>query len=130
MPYRTPTRWLAPLALLAAVVAVFVVVSGSTGGDSDEDRSASTSTSTTARSKPKPDRETNTRTSTDTSDTTETTGTQTTPLNGQRTYTVRPGDTLAAIAEQTGVSVEQLQELNPDLDPNSMSVGDEIKLVE
>ena len=127
MPSRTPTRWLAPLALLAVVVAVFVVWNGSTGGDSDSDQSSST-TSTAAKSKPKS--RTSTTSTDETSDSTDTTATQTTPANGQKTYTVRPGDTLAAIAAQTGVSVEQLMELNPDLDPNSMSVGDKIKLVE
>ena len=41
----------------------------------------------------------------------------------QETYTVRAGDTLGAIAEETGVTVDELLELNPDVDPQSLTVG-------
>ena len=40
------------------------------------------------------------------------------------------GDTLAGIAEKTGVTVERLQELNPDLDPQALVAGQKIKLRE
>ena len=33
---------------------------------------------------------------------------------------MKTGDTLGAIAEKTGVPVEQLQELNPELDPQAL----------
>ena len=54
--------------------------------------------------------------------------TSTTPKPGRKTYTVRPGDTLAGIAESTGVSIEELQELNPGVDSNSLSIGQELRL--
>ena len=117
MSPNRPSRWIAPLALLAAVGAVLFVVSGSTGdGESENDEPT-----TQERREARPDGE-------EEQARTETTRTSTTPR--RRTYTVRPGDTLALISERTGVSVEELQELNPDIDPNSLTVGDKIKLTE
>ena len=46
----------------------------------------------------------------------------------RRSYTVRAGDTLGAIAEDTGVSVDELQRLNPDLDPQALGAGEKLKL--
>jgi hypothetical protein len=49
----------------------------------------------------------------------------------QRTfYRVRLNDTLGLIAEQTGVPVEQLEALNPELDPQNLIVGQRIRLRE
>ncbi len=42
----------------------------------------------------------------------------------------RVGDTLAAVAEETGIPVEKLQELNPELDPQNLIVGQRIRLRE
>ena len=43
-----------------------------------------------------------------------------------RTYTIREGDTFETIASDRGTTVEQLQALNPDVDPNSLQVGQKI----
>jgi Tfp pilus assembly protein FimV len=48
----------------------------------------------------------------------------------RRNYTVKAGDTLGAIAEQTGVSVERLLVLNPELDPQALVAGQRIRLRE
>jgi LysM repeat protein len=45
-------------------------------------------------------------------------------------YVVKSGDTLAAIAEKTGVPVEQLQALNPELDPRALVTGQRVTLRE
>ena len=45
-------------------------------------------------------------------------------------YVVKTGDTLGSIAERTGVPVERLQELNPELDPQALVSGQKIKLRE
>jgi LysM repeat protein len=99
---------LAPLALLLAVVAVAVVVQASTRSDDSNGDSAE-------------------RTSTERSpqqDTTE-------PRRRQRpNYTVKLNDTLGLISEKTGVPVERIEELNPDLDPQNLIVGQKIKLRE
>lgn len=50
--------------------------------------------------------------------------------SGERSYTVEAGDTLDAIAGKTGVAVEELQQLNPDLDPQALATGQKVKLRE
>lgn len=43
-----------------------------------------------------------------------------------RTYTVRAGDTLTKIARQEGVTIRQLQDANPGLDPTKLRIGQKI----
>jgi LysM repeat protein len=43
-------------------------------------------------------------------------------------YTVEPGDSLTSIADKTGVSVDKLSQLNPDLDPQALISGQRVKL--
>jgi LysM domain len=45
-----------------------------------------------------------------------------------RIYVVKPGDTLSTIAAKTGVGVEELQLLNPDIDPQVMHSGQRVRL--
>ena len=45
------------------------------------------------------------------------------PGGGGRTYTIEPGDTLSAVAEQFDVSVEALMEANEIEDPTRLEVG-------
>ena len=117
---RSPARFLAPLAFVAFVFVLFVVITGSAvddGGGNDSGRATETQEQ---RSGSGSDDE---RAGTDT--------TETTPRRqGRRTYVIKTGDTLGAISEQTGVPLEQLQELNPDLDPQAMVAGQRIKLRE
>jgi LysM repeat protein len=47
---------------------------------------------------------------------------------GAATYVVRPGDTLSGIADRTGVSVERLNLLNPDIDPQALISGRRLRL--
>lgn len=107
MARRSPARLLAPLALVGFVVALIVVVnSSSTGGGSSTSsgsRPAATKTSTSSRK-------------------------QKSARKHRRRYTVKPGDTPSGIAEKTGVPLQRILELNPDLDDQSLTVGDKIKL--
>lgn len=114
-----PSRWLAPLALLAAVLAVTFVYAGSTSDEGGGDGGSTT----TEEQREARGGETGTGGETDT-------GARTSTQRQKRTYTVRPGDTLAVIAERTGLTVEELLELNPEIDPNSLTVGEKIKLTE
>jgi len=43
-------------------------------------------------------------------------------------YTVKTGDTMGAIAEEFGVSLDDLQAANPEISPNAMSVGQILKI--
>ena len=105
-------RFLAPLALIAFAVAVLMIVSGSgvTGDDSGSD-------STGARDLPA---------ATDRTNTTTAKKQKKTPA----TYTIRANDTLSGIAARWGTTVETLQELNPELDPQGLVAGQKIKLRE
>jgi LysM repeat protein len=44
------------------------------------------------------------------------------------TYSVQVGDTMSEIAERFGVSLDDLQAANPEISPNSMSVGVVLKI--
>jgi LysM repeat protein len=44
------------------------------------------------------------------------------------TYTVKPGDTISSIALNFGVSMDDLQAANPEISPNTMSIGQVIKI--
>ena len=48
--------------------------------------------------------------------------------SARKIYVVKPGDTLSVIADKIGISVEQLQRLNPHVDQFSLQSGDRVKL--
>ena len=105
-------RLLAPLALIVSTVAVLAIVLGSGAVDGDDNRTE------TARTRDRP---------------ADTQGTTTRDRQRQRTratYTIKANDTLSGIAEANGTTVERLQELNPDLDPQGLVAGQKIKLRE
>jgi LysM repeat protein len=45
-----------------------------------------------------------------------------------KTYTVKTGDTLTAIAHKTGVPVAEILALNPEVDPQILIAGQTLKL--
>jgi LysM repeat protein len=47
---------------------------------------------------------------------------------GEKVYVVEPGDTLTTISDKTGVGVDKLSRLNPDLDPQALISGERVKL--
>ena len=113
MAPRSPARFLAPLALAAVCIALFMVVT-----------SSSTEPETSA-----PNRATETRPAGGENGDNGDNGEQEQPRRkGPRRYTVRPGDTPSSIAEDTGVPLEEILRLNPDLDPQALSPGERIKL--
>jgi LysM repeat protein len=107
MAGRSPARFLAPLALVAVVVALFMVVDSSrndTGKSSAPNQASGTQSASPAGGKGKRQRK------------------------GPRRYKVKPGDTPSSIAEKTGVPLDQILRLNPDLDPQTLAPGQRIKL--
>ena len=113
MSHRSPARFLAPLALLGFAVALVLVI-GASGSDDDE--------------RPAPPAATVDRTAEqrEQRDSSERDGDR--RRRRARTYTVQPGDTPSGIADKTGVPLETIKELNPDLDPQGLSVGDKIRI--
>jgi LysM repeat protein len=45
-----------------------------------------------------------------------------------RTYTVQSGDTFESIATKTGTTVDKLRQLNPNVDPTALQVGETIRV--
>lgn len=98
------SRILAPLALIAVVVAILVIVSQNTGADSSAE-----------------------------SDTKAQIDAEQTKGDGEgaenpRHYEVQDGDTLGGIAEKFGVSTKRLERLNPDIDPQTLNAGQVITI--
>jgi peptidoglycan endopeptidase LytE len=89
---------LAPLALFACVVALFLIVRGSGGGGADTavHTAAPTVSGTGHRAK--------------------------------KTYVVKSGDSLSVIAERNGITLARLLSLNPGLDPQTLQAGQRIRL--
>jgi LysM repeat protein len=106
MAGRSPARFLAPLALVAFAVALFLIVTGS----SDTETESGPKGASEARPTATPE------------------GQGKSGRKGRRRYTVKPGDTPSSIAEKTGVPLADILRLNPDLDPQALSPGQRIKL--
>jgi len=51
-----------------------------------------------------------------------------TPKPIKKFYTVKPGDNLSRIADTYGLTMDQMKELNPKIDPNSIRVGEIIRV--
>jgi LysM repeat protein len=45
-------------------------------------------------------------------------------------WILRDGDTLTSISQQTGIDVDELEDLNPDIDPQTLAPGQRIVLIE
>jgi LysM repeat protein len=109
MAGRSPVRFLAPIALVAFAFGLYTVVKDareSVGSDPAAEQTATPSPSSAKESDKKPER------------------------RKRKTYTVRTGDTPSGIAEETGISLETLYELNPELDTQPLSPGQRVKLSE
>jgi LysM repeat protein len=108
MGHRSPARFLAPLALVAFCIALFMVVTSPSS--EPETTSPNRATDTQPAASPNGDKK------------------KERERKGPRRYTVQPGDTPSSIAEETGVPLEEILRLNPDLDPQTLSPGQRIKL--
>lgn len=109
MRRRSPARWLAPLALVACLGAIYAVVDQEllNKGDSTTQTTSSTKTGTNRAVR-----------------------TTTTRRSGVKrtTYTVKSGDSLSAIAAKVGVDVAALAAANPKVDPAALHPGQKLKL--
>jgi LysM repeat protein len=106
MQARRGARFLAPIALIAAVVGVYVIVHGQLGRTHASATTNAPSSVRTTTARPA----------------STTSGSSRTP----RTYTVKANDTYSSIAEKTGVSVAELEALNPNVSANSLHPGEHI----
>ena len=112
---RSPARFLAPLALIAVVVAFVAILndssnSGSSGGSATTPTAETTSTAKKAATTGAAAKKAKKKSS------------------AARTYTVQVGDTLGGIADKTGVPLDRIETLNPNVDPHAMVTGQKIRL--
>jgi LysM repeat protein len=101
MAARNRARYLAPIALAAAITVTYLVVHAALGVKSSSSHSQVVlprQTTTTKR------------------------------VTRASVYTVRSGDTLSQISVKTGVSVPTLEALNPGINPNALQTGQRLKL--
>jgi LysM repeat protein len=104
-------RYAAPAAfLLAATIAILLVRSGLSNGESAPVTTASVPATTVEEPAG------------------TTTAAATTAVSGAEFYEIQPGDTLAVIADEHDTTVEQLLVLNPDVDPVALTVGQRIRV--
>jgi len=94
-------RILAALALVGAIVAVIIIVPAALKDNSEGSKKTSNHP---AKQQPKKQR------------------------TKAKTYEVQEGDTLTVIAHKTGVSIAEIQTLNPEVDPQILTVGETLKL--
>jgi LysM repeat protein len=107
MAGRSPARFLAPLALVGFALALFIVVSNTTkdDGNTPAGRDASQPSQSSSRN-----------------------GAGKKKQRAPRRYTIKAGDTPSGIAEKVNVPLERILELNPRLDPQTLTPGTKIKL--
>ncbi|MDX6608700.1 MAG: LysM domain [Solirubrobacterales bacterium] len=96
------TRVLAVTALVVAFVVAVVAITGSVGGDGSNGSGGNKHGSKAAH--------------------------KTHPKKVPATYEVKSGDTLISIAHRMGVPVATIQELNPEVDPQILIAGEQLKL--
>jgi LysM repeat protein len=107
-PRRSPTRYLAPLALAAILIAVYLVVQNAEGPSSSGasgTRSSHTSTRSSGGS-----------------------GSSTKKTHKSKFYVVKSGDSLSVISARTGVPLPTLESLNPGVSTSSLQVGQRLRL--
>jgi LysM repeat protein len=103
---RSPARFLAPIALVAFAVALYSVVNDTREPAGSNSGGSNATATPTAKSKSSSKKKKSSR--------------------KRKVYVVKVGDTLSGIAEKTGVSLETLNDLNPDA--NTLSPGQKLRL--
>ncbi len=108
MNHRGFAHYAAPAAFLVAVtIVVLIVHSALHNGSPSTPRQTTTTTQTTTKRG----------------------GRHHHPAHGHvRTYTVQSGDTLGSIAQKTGTTVARLEQLNPNVNPTGLQVGEKIRV--
>lgn len=115
---RELTRFGVPAAfLLAVTIAVLLIKAGLDSSTSQPDTVATPTTTTAATTQP-----------TTTKLVLTGTAAATTTVPNAQYYEVQSGDTLGAIADKYGTTVDQLLTLNPGVDPAALHPGDRIRV--
>jgi LysM repeat protein len=112
-------RYAAPAAfLLAATVAVLLIRAGLEAGGASSTQAVRVPTTPIKH----------VATTTTKKRTTTTTATTTSSAASAKFWTVKAGDTFEVISTKSGVSVAELQRLNPNVSSTSLFIGEKIRL--
>jgi len=131
---RHLARFAAPAAfLLAVTIAVLLIRSGLGGGSSPAPPATTVRTTTRAHTTPAvttlpPITATGPVTTTTATSATTSTTPVTTSVPGATYYTVQKGDTFTIIAAKSGTTVAQIEQLNPGVSSNALTVGQQIRV--
>jgi hypothetical protein len=93
-------RVLAVLALAGMIVVLYLVISTSTSSDDEPSNDGAKTAKSESKSGPETPKE----------------------------YVVQDGDSISGVAVKYGISVDRIERLNPDLDPQTLATGQVIKL--
>jgi LysM repeat protein len=104
MAVRRGARYLAPIALAATIAGTYVVVHDTL---KSKKKTSTSQSATGPKSK---------------------SGAHHKGAKAVRFYTVKAGDNLTSIAAKTGVSLTTLESLNRHVDPNSLQMGQRLRL--
>jgi LysM repeat protein len=104
--WRNPARYLAPLALAAAITATYLVVHHAVGNKTSSTTTPTVQTTNTAVRR----------------------GRSAPTASKAKFYVVKPGDSLLGIAAKTGVSVATIEALNPRVNPNTIQPAQRLRL--
>lgn len=105
--WRNPARYIAPLALAAAITATYLIVHHAVLNKHTSTTTATVqTTSTVARHH----------------------GQTGSAASKAKFYVVKPGDSLSGIAAKTGVSIATIESLNHNLNPNSLQPSQRLRL--
>jgi LysM repeat protein len=100
-----PARVFAVITLVIALVVLIAIVAGALGGGDSSDSGGNGHGGKAARHARRQKRE-----------------------NIPATYEVKSGDTLISIAHHNGVTVHRIEVLNPEVDPQILIAGEQLKL--
>jgi hypothetical protein len=100
-----PARVFAVTTLVAALVVAIAIIGGALGGGGSNDSGGHGHKGKAARHARQQKRE-----------------------NIPATYEVKSGDTLISIAHRNGVTVARIEALNPEVDPQILIAGEQLKL--
>jgi len=105
--WRNPARYIAPLALAAAVIATYLIVHHALANKHSSSSTATVHTTGTTLTNH---------------------GHSASRASTAKFYVVKPGDSLSEIATKTGVAVGTIEALNPNVNPIALQPSQRLRL--